>query len=338
MDQILAYDPSRRFTFGTTIENRTMRLWFMSRATLLKTESFDFIKDRERLVRLFLSLAFSSPTEMGWDPTITFSHLENGRRQYQIIVDGETYTTVSILSDSAADSPLGRATRVWKVVDKDGNTRVLKDVWLDFDRQDEQEIRCAILDDVRELDKRNGSIYAEELEKRMLTILSSWRVTVDNTNKVKDDTTAIMLRDQDQPAEARPTTRGKSSLQKSTTGPRRTLLINSRNENDHRLVGNCRRYHYRVVFQECATPLYDERSLGNALSAVEDVVKALYVLHSAGWVHRDISGGNVYSYGTIGLLGDFEYARHHSDEGIHNVRTGTPFFMAAEALAHAYLF
>ncbi|KAF9069414.1 hypothetical protein BDP27DRAFT_726280 [Rhodocollybia butyracea] len=369
MDQILAYDPSRRFTFGTTIENRTMRLWFMSRATLLKTESFDFIKDRQRLVRFFLSLAFSSPTEMGWDPTITFSHLENGRRQYQIIVDGETYTTVSILSDSAADSPLGRGTRVWKVVDKDGNTRVLKDVWLDFDRQDEQEIRNAILDDVHELDKKKGTQYAEELEKRMLTILSSWRVTVDDDCKVMDDTLAVMLRgynpvnveipmvdlitprkpadagqqsvgpeDQDQSTTTSSRTSRKSSHQESTIGPRRTLIRNTRNEADQRALADRRRYHYRVVFKECPTPLYDERSLDSILTAVVEVVKALFVIHSAGWVHRDISGGNVYSYGNGGLLGDFEYARHRNDTRIHNVRTGTPFFMAAEALSHGYLF
>lgn len=40
-------------------------------------------------------------------------------------------------------------------------------------------------------------------------------------------------------------------------------------------------------------------------------------MHRAGWVHRDVSGGNVYSYeanGTQrGLLGDFEYAKNDQD-------------------------
>ncbi|KAJ3786025.1 hypothetical protein GGU10DRAFT_181589 [Lentinula aff. detonsa] len=45
MEQILALDPCRRFTFGTTIENCITRLWFLSHATLLRTKPFDFMKD-----------------------------------------------------------------------------------------------------------------------------------------------------------------------------------------------------------------------------------------------------------------------------------------------------
>ncbi|KAJ4481873.1 hypothetical protein J3R30DRAFT_3236691, partial [Lentinula aciculospora] len=103
-----------------------------------------------------------------------------------------------------------------------------------------------------------------------------------------------------------------------------------------------RRYHYRIVFEECATTLYDERSFGNIFRALGDVVKALWILHRAGWVHRDISGGNVYWYDNgirrTGLLGDFEYARAQTDSTLHDVRTGTPFFMAAETLCQRYLF
>ncbi|KAJ3990862.1 hypothetical protein F5050DRAFT_1531532, partial [Lentinula boryana] len=67
---------------------------------------------------------------------------------------------------------------------------------------------------------------------------------------------------------------------------------------------------------------------------------ALWILHKAGWVHRDISGGNVYWYqeGQTGLIGDFEYAKVGTDRGRHDVRTGTPFFMAAETLHRKYLF
>ncbi|KAJ3748628.1 hypothetical protein DFH05DRAFT_584546 [Lentinula detonsa] len=97
------------------------------------------------------------------------------------------------------------------------------------------------------------------------------------------------------------------------------------------------RYHYRIV---CATTIHDERSLSNVFRAIVEVVKALYVLHSAGWVHRDISSDNVYwfDHDHTGLIGDFEYATRMSDRGQHNGRTGTPFFMAAETLVHGYLF
>lgn len=43
MHQTLRDDPRRRFTFGFTIENRTMRIWFCSRAEILVSQPFDFI-------------------------------------------------------------------------------------------------------------------------------------------------------------------------------------------------------------------------------------------------------------------------------------------------------
>ncbi|KAJ3970465.1 hypothetical protein EV361DRAFT_848544 [Lentinula raphanica] len=100
------------------------------------------------------------------------------------------------------------------------------------------------------------------------------------------------------------------------------------------------RYHYRVVFEQCATTIYDERNLGNVLSALLEVTKALWVMCLAGWVHRDISGGNVYWFekAKMGLLGDFEYAVHQSEKRHHDVRTGTPFFMAGETMSNDYLY
>ncbi|KAH7873943.1 uncharacterized protein C8R40DRAFT_337212 [Lentinula edodes] len=82
------------------------------------------------------------------------------------------------------------------------------------------------------------------------------------------------------------------SDQHSTTKhprPRRTIL-NIGSSKNHQAIHH--RYH---LFKQCATTIYDERSLDNTpgFRAVVDVIKALYVLHWAGWVHRDISGGNV---------------------------------------------
>ncbi|KAJ3718721.1 hypothetical protein C8R42DRAFT_125725 [Lentinula raphanica] len=101
------------------------------------------------------------------------------------------------------------------------------------------------------------------------------------------------------------------------------------------------RYHYPgFVFEQCATTIYDERNLGNVLSALREVTIALWILCLAGWVHRDISGGNVYWFAdtNMGLLGDFEYAIRKSEESDHDVRTGTPFFMAAETMSLDYIY
>ena len=40
-----------------------------------------------------------------------------------------------------------------------------------------------------------------------------------------------------------------------------------------------------------------------------DQLVALQWIHGAGWVHRDLSVGNLYLYKGRGLIGDFEYAK-----------------------------
>ena len=45
------------------------------------------------------------------------------------------------------------------------------------------------------------------------------------------------------------------------------------------------------------------------------------LLHGSGWVHRDISIGNVYLYEGRGLLGDFEFAKNVADHSQPEVRT-----------------
>ncbi|KAJ3718231.1 hypothetical protein C8R42DRAFT_585714, partial [Lentinula raphanica] len=141
MAKLLTLDPCRRFTLGFTIENTSLRLWILNRGTLLRTNSFNFIQNQSYLVHVFLSFAFATAEDMGWDPTITFSHCNSeDRRQYNIAVDKHVYQTISTLSDFSADNPIGRGARVWKVKDAKGRTRVLKDIWLDVDRLEEHKI------------------------------------------------------------------------------------------------------------------------------------------------------------------------------------------------------
>ncbi|EGO23169.1 hypothetical protein SERLADRAFT_471972 [Serpula lacrymans var. lacrymans S7.9] len=63
-------------------------------------------------------------------------------------------------------------------------------------------------------------------------------------------------------------------------------------------------------------------------------------MHKVGWVHRDVSVGNglwIIKQGT-GKLAGFEYAKCIHSNKSHDVRTGTPHFMAVEVDAKGYLF
>lgn len=46
MHHTMREDPHRRFTYGYTIENRTVRIWFSSRAEVIVSSSFDFMTVR----------------------------------------------------------------------------------------------------------------------------------------------------------------------------------------------------------------------------------------------------------------------------------------------------
>ncbi|KAF5376799.1 hypothetical protein D9757_009505 [Collybiopsis confluens] len=49
-----------------------------------------------------------------------------------------------------------------------------------------------------------------------------------------------------------------------------------------------------TVFEEHGTDLYGEMSLPNVFKTLSDLVDALDIIHTSGWVHREISCGNVY--------------------------------------------
>ena len=66
-------------------------------------------------------------------------------------------------------------------------------------------------------------------------------------------------------------------------------------------------------------------------------------MHECGWVHRDISAGNVLLHDTTGKVADVEYAKHESDQSNHGVRiVGTilrQIFIAANSpLGHLPLY
>ena len=48
---------------------------------------------------------------------------------------------------------------------------------------------------------------------------------------------------------------------------------------------------------------------------------ALYILHSLGWVHRDISSGNILIVDDFIKIADLEYAKREDDTSQHGIRT-----------------
>ncbi|KAL5476495.1 hypothetical protein ACEPAI_3352 [Sanghuangporus weigelae] len=93
-----------------------------------------------------------------------------------------------------------------------------------------------------------------------------------------------------------------------------------------------------IVFEETATPVWAVTSLSDAFIVLRDCVTALKYIHKSGYVHRDISAGNVFYYEGRGLIGDLEYAKEVATDGTHQMRTGTPDFKAVEVMRQEFLY
>ncbi|OCB90632.1 hypothetical protein A7U60_g2150 [Sanghuangporus baumii] len=189
IQQTMALDPSRRFSFGITIENTSMRLWFCSRATPVVSEELKFTTDARLVTHIFLSLAFASKEELGWDPTIRHVLRDDGEHVYHIDVCGQTYEIEQLLSDFSSDALVSHATRVWTVRHLgSGASCVLKDVWIDESQQLEHDVRETILHDVEE---KFGHEARQEMAMHLLNPVAHWLVTV---NGKDDHTTTVMMR------------------------------------------------------------------------------------------------------------------------------------------------
>ncbi|KAL5479078.1 hypothetical protein ACEPAI_2366 [Sanghuangporus weigelae] len=337
IQQTMTLDPCRRFTFGITIENTEMRLWFCSRATPVVSQTFDFTTDVKLLTRVFLSFAFASKEQLGWDPTMQPFFRSSGERAYRIKIENETYETESMLSDFSTDALVSHATRVWTVRHVPSQVSyVLKDVWLDEDRDPEHIIRGTIL---AEIQKKYGVGVRQEAASHLLTPVAHWFVPI---NGEHDHTTDIMMRGYT------PSMKHRFKIRvKKATGIDDSATSNGDTQSSRRELRapfpRClhrrkvyRRKHYRVLFKEVAQDLYRVRTLSEAFTVLKDGTKVMKWIHGCGWVHRDISAGNLYLYNGRGLIGDFEYAKRRNTDISKELPTGTPDFTSVEAVRRAY--
>ncbi|KAF5370176.1 hypothetical protein D9757_010613 [Collybiopsis confluens] len=341
---IMSVDPLRRFSFGWTMQNRDLRMWFACRGVIFVTEAVDVFTNPDPLVRFFASIAFSSRTALGWDPTIEVTRSPSPPRQYEITVNGRSFTTVKNLADYSADSLVSRATRVWLVKDEEGRKFVLKDVWMDTDRLPEHEIRDNLLEDVL---KKRGLHDHRKLSNHMLTPRVFERMKIDD----KDDTTPSMMNEQTPttsrvfflirpiPIPARSQSSHPSETSSQANWSETFTPVQVQTEGSAKLTIRSK-YHYRIVFEEHGTDLYSEMNLHSVFKTLSDLINALKIIHGSGWVHRDISCGDVYCLhdpvkGPRGIVGDFEYAKR-CDLVEHQKRTGTSEFMAYEAAVQRF--
>ncbi|PPR03665.1 hypothetical protein CVT24_007779 [Panaeolus cyanescens] len=239
------------------------------------------------------------------------------------------------------DTITGHAPRVWKVVRvRSGydltafggkeEWSVLKQVWIRDGSRTEREIQDAIWKDMEDTWKATSGECAEkvnEIRKRFPIID---KLMMNESYKryfltINTDAVGGYLTPKPAPFSGTAIRMNDSSI---CSFPQST---------NARTRGFEQKRQYSVVFKELCTTVGRLKTLGDTMDVLEDSVIGLLLLFCAGWVHRDLSTGNIMAYETGNKLQvkicDLEYAqRFGKGEGSNEPKTGTPYFTAVDVM------
>ena len=196
-------------------------------------------------------MCFSSKTDLGWDKSIK----RKGTSNYDIRVGGEWYSTEKVIHNISSEEVEGRATRIWTALNKNKNRVLVKDMWIDENRDQEHTILeelFATEDETLKTLKRHlfttvgyGIVKVGDVaDNTKNLILNGLRATKNllcmTIGDEPEGTVSVGLRDDGVP----PRHPSKPSGNKTFSG-----------------VDIQHHYHYRIVLKEVGTPLYDIKSL-----------------------------------------------------------------------------
>ncbi|KAL1756179.1 hypothetical protein FB107DRAFT_274163 [Schizophyllum commune] len=327
---MLHNDLRRTCHFSCTIERTTARIWCHTRSGTIVTRGFDLHKDAEELVQFILFSAFATPSQLGFDPTVRRVAVNNKLHYTFDVVDFEsrhrTYRSVAIEHENPAAELHGRAMRVFKVVvyvecgveHEHGHEFVLRDYWPSNDdpTSEEWKIQREILE---QLEAKLSKEDFAEARQHFMTILADGPVCPDDSC-------------------------GESAACAGLERPSHIPL--SRKALDLQA-----RRHCRTVYLEHCQDLWQMKDPAKFFFALGQLMCILNNFRRAGYLHRDISPGNVMlqalptaseatclSEQYIAKVADLEYAKAYSRARQDDPITGTALFISVELQSRAHQF
>ncbi|KAJ3554316.1 hypothetical protein NM688_g3173 [Phlebia brevispora] len=290
MFQCLHRDARRRFVYGFTVDDSRMRLWFCDRSQIVVSDSFLFVTDWKPFFQFWVRVMYADPRDLGFDLTVRLLEDDATEPRYEIEVrssaeEVQVYRTLEVLSQGGQNT-VGGAARVWKAVKVENGEEVgepvaLKDSWVWEDRKREghvdSSIRASCADDEQKA----------ALGKSLLTVLAHGDVLIDGAT------------DRTRAAVTPPKASGK--------------VPDSLGRDPVTQPYDRSRIHYRIVYKEVCEPLRSTSSLYTVFKTLSDACHGLEVLYKCGWVHRDISVGNLLLFGDFAKIRGLEYAERVDD-------------------------
>ncbi|KAI0650052.1 hypothetical protein C8Q79DRAFT_1101288 [Trametes meyenii] len=357
-------DCRRKHTYSITMEDNRMILWYFSRSHSAQSMDFDFL-DVRAVVWALSSLIFSTAEDLGYDADIRRitekderTNTDHVRYIYRL---GGTrfFKTLKCIDEYDNRIIPGRATRVWEVVEvrsfddtRDADSRrVLRDVWLDYGADTEGEIQAKIFQRCEDLaanfpgddDPRLHNVDEKtrgELRQRLqdasykelfLTIEADHRGARCKPAAEEFSPAPNVFA---KPAYATDEGVARRGSDAHRSSGHESEYYESEFESDSTSSGSARQRNF-VVYKEVCRALHELDDLHTVAQAMLDCVLAIQILFLIGWIHRDISSGNLLCYNGRGKLSDLEYAGEFdgamgSPGHSSNSKTGTPIFMAVE--------
>ncbi|KAF5324780.1 hypothetical protein D9611_004064 [Ephemerocybe angulata] len=373
MGEGMKNDISRNFIYGISIEDDRVSLWYSARNTTVKATSFSYIKRPDLLIRVFVSLFSADRDALGYESHIT--RLADGSYLYELdgiaAKAGNLKSSQRLRSKagpkqepsfffktthlvSAGNSHIWKAVEVMSKSNMKpkhrGREVILKDTWVDADSATEFDLQRRLFQDIDIL---------KQSDWESLPILKGIPPDREEFHRLrgylKDDSyKSLFLRYDERMHYAGQSTKSLSPEQvwnpANTPGVAHTLAGNLEHQ-EHcrtttrphplkdRFVPNPRLTSRRrcfFIFPDTCKRVSDLPTLGDAMDVLNQAYYALLLMFCAGWVHRDISDGNILATEVdgqwIAKLSDLEYAKKVSSnlQRSPEPKTGTPYFMAYE--------
>ncbi|KAF6763698.1 hypothetical protein DFP72DRAFT_955852 [Ephemerocybe angulata] len=330
--QVMYNDPRRIFSFGITIEKTSVRLWHFNRSRICVSKEFDCEKEPYALVRVLLFLSFASQQQLGFDPTVMKG--EDGTEQYfRYAVGDKWYRTVGDpIDEDGAYFLIGRGVRVWAVKECDQGGKflseelnVLKDAWQWDDIPTERQIQEDIMRSLAQRTKISFEDARAKLAKYFLTIIADETLT--STPKKPSEAQQISFTQR--PTASLPT---KSRSQRTTqsVGPHGPENGQAPAPVEQQELAHHCRTNQRHVFKEMCSTYYEVCDLRVGLEVCKGYVEGISLIRVAGYVHRDISGGNCLVYEGLPKISDLEHCKRYDSVSTHDAVTVTYQFTAVD--------
>ncbi|KAF9646538.1 hypothetical protein BDM02DRAFT_3270901 [Thelephora ganbajun] len=328
LHHIVRSDPCRIFSFGVAIYGTKFRIWLLCRAAPFVFAPFDWFEDPESAIKFFAILATSSATDLGFDTNI--KRIGDCDFDLQFNIQGTEYNTSMLLYNVGADIPCGRGTWVFEVVDQETKeVRAIKDCWVENRRGKHMEHEIVATD-------TSGGFQGvcDILSKEEFKSLDNFYPQL-----------LVLARTNSKPIYSRFV--GNSTPNRShhsRRSPPPTQLAPT--------IPPHPRFRYQVVYSNRGISLFEVTSLEKVFVYLDQTVIALLHLHKAGWVHRDLSPGNIIVVDGKVKISDLEFAKRRVAQDLERLtrrtdqplpvvkdtRTGTLPFMAIEVQVGRYQF